>query len=150
MQLRHSTWKNEFSNDITRFVKAHENMYETALTEMRAGRKESHWIWYIFPQLRGLGHSYNANYYGISNIEEAKRYLSDELLRDHMNTLLNILLNSEESDATVIFGSLDALKFRSSMTLFDAAYPNGIFNRVLDKFFGGERDDRTLKMLQSQ
>lgn len=125
-------------------------MYETALAEIRNGRKESHWIWYIFPQLRGLGHTYNSTYYGISNVAEAKKYLANELLNYHMNTLLNILLDSKECDAAVIFGDLDAVKLRSSMTLFDVVHPNGIFNKVLDKFFEGKRDERTLELLQSQ
>lgn len=73
-------------------------------------------MWYIFPQLRGLGRTYNSNYYGISNVEEAKEYLANELLNYHMNTLLNILLDSKECDAAVIFGDLDAVKLRSSMT----------------------------------
>lgn len=150
MQLRHASWKNEWSDDITRFVKAHENMYETALAEIRNGRKESHWIWYIFPQLRGLGHTYNSNYYGIANLEEAKNYLENPLLSDHMNTLLAILLASDENDAKIIFGKLDAAKLRSSMTLFDSVCPDNIFNQVLLKFFAGKRDGRTLHMLQSQ
>lgn len=105
---------------------------------------------YIFLQIRGLGHTYNSNYYGISNVEEAKAYLDNELLNYHMNTLLNILLDSKECDATVIFGDLDAVKLRSSMTLFDVVRPKGIFKKVLDKFFEGKRDDRTLELLQSQ
>lgn len=150
MQLRHASWKNEYSDDVTRFVKAHENMYDTALTEILNGRKRSHWMWYIFPQLRGLGHTYNSNYYGIINIDEVEAFLSNEILNAHMNTLLNILMDSKECNATVIFGDLDALKLRSSMTLFDVARPNGIFNNVLDKFFEGKRDERTLELLQSQ
>lgn len=125
-------------------------MYDTALSEILNGRKRSHWIWYIFPQIRGLGHTYNSNYYGISNVEEAKLYLDNELLNYHMNTLLNILLDSKECDAAVIFGDLDAVKLRSSMTLFDVVRPNGIFNKVLDKFFERKRDERTLELLQSQ
>lgn len=150
MKLQHASWKNEWSDDITRFVKAHENMYDTALAEIQNSRKESHWIWYIFPQLRGLGHTYNSNYYGMANVEEAKEYLNNPILNDHMNKFLQILLEGEECDATIIFGGLDAAKLRSSMTLFDVARPNGIFNQVLVKFFEGNRDNRTLKMLQAQ
>lgn len=107
-------------------------------------------MWYIFPQLRGLGRTYNSNYYGISTIDEVKAFLSNEILNDHMNSLLNILLDSKEYDATIIFGGLDTVKLRSYMTLFDVARPNGIFNKVLDKFFEGKRDERTLELLQSQ
>lgn len=125
-------------------------MCDTALTEILNGRKRSHWMWYIFPQLRGLGRTYNSNYYGISTIDEVKAFLSNEILNNHMNSLLNILLDSKEYDATIIFGGLDTVKLRSSMTLFDVARPNGIFNKVLDKFFEGKRDERTLELLQSQ
>ena len=147
MQLKHHSWKQEYADDINRFVKAHEQMYDTALSELTDGRKESHWMWYTFPQLRGLGRTYNADYYGISDLTEAEAYLENDLLNDHMRTLLSILLDSDECDATWIFGYLDALKLRSSMTLFDAVSPDDIFSDVLQKFFDGQRDEKTLAML---
>lgn len=137
----------EEAEDVSRFVKAQERMYETALEEVRNGRKESHWIWYVFPQLRGLGRTYNANYYGIADLEEACRYLEEPTLKAHMDEILDVLLDLSTDDSEWIFGVLDAMKLRSSMTLFDLVSPNDRFARVLDKFFDGRRDHQTLKMI---
>ena len=123
-------------------------MYETALSEVRNGKKKSHWIWYILPQLRGLGHSYNATYYGINGIIEARQYLENYILAAHLQEILNVLLNLPTNDSEEIFGKLDAQKLKSSMTLFDFVSPNDIFARVLDKYFNGQRDNRTINIIQ--
>lgn len=109
VKLNHSEWKYVLTDDVCRFVKAHESMYEKALYEVRNGRKESHWIWYIFPQLRGLGRSYNAHYYGISGLDEARKYLENPILSAHMNEILKELLNLSTNNPEDIFGKLDAL-----------------------------------------
>lgn len=145
--LRNADWKMENKDGIGRFVKAHENMYATAVAEIRNGRKESHWMWYIFPQLRGLGRTFNADYYGLSGVEEAKAYMEHPVLKAHMEESLGALLSLPTDDAEEIFGSLDAMKLRSSMTVFDMACPDGLFVRVLDKYFNGRRDNRTIGMV---
>lgn len=150
VRLRHSNWKIDKANDVSRFIKAQENMYETALAEIRNGKKESHWIWFILPQLRGLGHSYNSTYYGIDGLEEARIYLNDSILSSRLCEIVDVLLSLQTDDPESIFGELDALKLKSSMTLFDAILPNDIFLQVLDKFFQGKKDYRTLSMLNVQ
>lgn len=150
VRLRHSNWKIDKANDVSRFIKAQESMYETALAEIRNGKKESHWIWFILPQLRGLGHSYNSTYYGIDGLEEARIYLSDSVLSSRLREIVNVLLSLQTDDPESILGELDVLKLKSSMTLFDAIQPNDIFLQVLDKFFQGEKDYRTLSMLNGQ
>lgn len=115
-----------------------------------AGRKQSHWIWYIFPQLKGLGRTYNANYYGISDGEEAKEYLTDPILKNRLFELCHILLGKPHDDAIVIFGELDAMKLQSSMTLFDLAEPGSIFEEVLSKFFNNSRCNLTLTLLNKE
>lgn len=147
IKLRHSDWKIDKAKDVSRFIKAQENMYDTALAEVRKGKKESHWIWYVLPQLRGLGRTYNSNYYGLENLEEAKAYLDELILNTRLNEILNVLLSLPTNDPESIFGKLDALKLKSSMTLFDLASPNDIFACVLDKYFNGQRDHRTISML---
>jgi uncharacterized protein (DUF1810 family) len=104
-------------------------------------------MWCIFPQLRGLGYSYNANYYGIRDINEAQEYLQNPILRSHMFEILKSLLALETNDAREIFGRIDSVKLCSSMTLFDVVSPHDIFERVLCKFFNGQRDTRTLQIL---
>lgn len=136
------------AEDVARFVTAQELRYETALEEVRNGRKESHWMWYVFPQLRGLGRTYNANYYGIADLEEANRYIEESTLKAHMDEMLDVLLDLPTDDPVSIFGGLDAMKLRSSMTLFDLVSPNDRFARVLEKFFDGQRDQRTLRMVE--
>lgn len=133
---------------IERFLKAQENDYETALAEIRAGRKRSHWIWYIFPQLEGLGHSMTAEYYGISGMEEAKEYLAHPVLRQRLVKISRALLELPTNDAYAVMGSPDNLKLRSSMTLFALADPLcTVFQQVLDKFFAGRMDEKTKELL---
>ena len=121
--------------------------YEQALEEVRNGRKVWHWIWYVFPQMRGLGHSDRANYYGIADREEAEDYLLNFTLNDRIHEVSEALLQHQNKSAVSIFGALDAMKVQSSMTLFDAISPNDVFGKVLDQFYGGVRDKRTLELL---
>ena len=139
------------SNDLTRFVKAQQQSYSTALREVRNGRKVSHWMWYIFPQLRGLGMSSTAQYYGIRDLDEARAYLSDPFLGPNLTEISQALLNPETDDAMGIFGWPDVLKLRSSMTLFALVSEDGsVFHLVLDKYYNGEPDEKTLELLKSR
>ena len=137
--------------DIDRFKKAQERDYETALAELKAGRKRSHWIWYVFPQIQGLGHSSTARYYSISSAAEARAYLADPLLGSRLLECANTLLALDTSDPTAVLGYPDDLKVCSSMTLFEAVGAGDArwapFGKVLDKFYQGKRDQRTLALL---
>jgi uncharacterized protein (DUF1810 family) len=134
--------------NLDRFLKAQEEDYETALSEIRSGHKRSHWIWYIFPQLKGLGFSSTSEYYGINGLSEAKSYMEDKILRTRLIEISEALLTLESSDAENVMGYPDNLKLMSSMTLFAEAAPEEkVFQRVLDKFFGGKKDQRTLELI---
>lgn len=135
-------------NNIERFVDAQDKDYEIALSEVRSGRKRSHWIWYIFPQLKGLGRSAYAQHYGISGKDEAEAYLSHKKLGGRLREITQALLNVDGKGAQEIFGGLDAMKVRSSMTLFDAVCPNDIFAQVLEKYYNGGRCNITLNLLR--
>lgn len=135
---------------VERFKKAQENDYDIALSEIKNGRKRSHWMWYIFPQIAGLGMTETSKHYAIKDIREATDYLLDAELGIRLVTICRALLELETNDPHAVFGSPDDLKLKSSMTLFDAVpatFP--IFHHVLDKFYGGERDKRTLELLHS-
>ena len=133
--------------DLSRFIKAQEYDYPTALEEIRAGRKRSHWIWYIFPQHKSLGHSYNAKFYGIADLGEARAYLANDLLRERLLEISRALLELPKQPIRAIMGSPDDMKLRSCMTLFQLAEPTcDVFQEVLDKFFGGEPDERTIEL----
>ena len=132
----------EFSLD--RFRSAHEGSYETALQEIKAGRKQSHWMWYIFPQIQGLGHSTMAMYYEIQSKAEAVEYWNDPVLRSHMVEICQELLKLEGS-IDWIMGYPDNLKLRSSMTLFWLVTNEPIFKAVLDRFYSGSMDEFTLQ-----
>ena len=137
--------------NLERFHKAQENSYSAALAEIKSGRKYSYWMWYVFPQLSGLGQSPTARFYGISDLEEAREYLKDEILGSRLIEISNALLALVSNDAYEIFGFPDDLKLKSSMTLFALADPNlDIFQKVLDKFFGGERDENTIRLLEQR
>ena len=138
--------------DLERFLREQEYDYDTALDEIRAGHKQSHWIWYIFPQLRGLGRSYNSEFFGIEDIDEARAYLQHPVLGAHLREITEALLGLEVSDPEkVMGGSIDSVKLNSCMTLFTHISEEGsIFHRVLDKFFGGQQDSHTLSMLQQE
>ena len=134
--------------DLSRFRKAQEGDYCIALEEIKNGRKRSHWMWYIFPQLKGLGHSWISDYYGLDGIGEAKAFLDDPLLKSHLLEISSVLLNLEDNDARHVMGYPDDLKLRSCMTLFATADPDeSVFQEVLDKFYAGEPDPITLRLL---
>ena len=145
-------------HDLTRFKKAQELDYETALAEIRSGQKQSHWMWYIFPQLEGLGFSEISQYYGIKGIEEARAYLADDFLRSHLVEISESLLALESNNATQVMGYPDDLKLKSSMTLFllasghDSKYEKEaqVFKAVLEKYFDGEMDEQTVEMTQKE
>ena len=134
--------------DLDRFKKAQDLDYPYALEEIKNGRKQSHWMWYIFPQLKALGFSSTAQYYGISGIEEAKAYIADDLLRKRLIEISEALLSLKTSNATQVMGYPDDLKLKSCMTLFNEAAPEiEIFAKVLDKYFAGQKDTKTLEVL---
>lgn len=135
------------ASNISRFVEAQGQNYERALQEIKAGHKRSHWMWFIFPQLKGLGRSATSAYYGINGLSEAEEYLSHPLLGNRLREISEALLKLDSNDAHDIFGSPDDLKLRSCMTLFDKVSPHDIFHDVLNKFFDGKADYRTLKLL---
>ena len=135
--------------DLSRFLEAQKNAYDTALREIRAGRKRSHWMWYIFPQIQGLGYSAMARHYAIRDLGEAREYLQHPLLGPRLIEISEALLALEESDPRRVMGSPDDLKLRSCMTLFQCAAPDQpVFGKVLDKFYGGKPDGRTLEILR--
>ncbi len=134
--------------NLERFVDAQAQMYTTALNEIRAGKKMSHWMWFIFPQLKALGYSPTAQYYGIADIDEAKAYLAHPTLRARLIEISEALLALDNSDPYSVMGYPDDLKLCSSMTLFEAVDPSiTVFAQVLDKFYDGERDDMTQEFL---
>jgi uncharacterized protein (DUF1810 family) len=124
-------------------------VYEKALEEVKQGRKMSHWMWFIFPQMRGFGHSRNTWFYGITCTDEAKAYLEDETLSTRLREICQALLDSEENNPRVIFGD-DWIKLGSCMTLFDYVSPDDIFDKVLEKFFAKARDTNTLTKIRNQ
>jgi uncharacterized protein (DUF1810 family) len=134
--------------NLERFINAQRTDYAVALAEIRRGKKESHWMWYIFPQALGLGYTSTSILYGIKDLNEATAYLNHAVLGNRLIEISNALLQLETDDARKVFGSPDNLKLRSSMTLFSLV-PNAdkVFQAVLDKFFGGKKDERTLQLL---
>ena len=134
--------------NLERFIRAQEFNYENALAEIKKGRKTSHWIWFIFPQLKNLGSSRNAKYYGIENLDEAKKYLENKILRRHLLEISQELLELKNNDIEYIMGSeIDKAKLLSSMTLFHLAEPEcEIFTKVIEKYFGGQLDTRTVDL----
>lgn len=135
---------------LERFVTAQEDSYEIAFREIRQGRKQSHWMWYIFPQIEGLGHSSTAQYYAIRNREEAEAYLEHPVLSKRLLEISEELLKLDSSDPLEVFGSPDHLKLRSSMTLFFIVSGQEVFKKVLDKFFDGNLDQRTVRLLEKK
>lgn len=137
---------------LERFIKAQEFSYTNALNEIKSGHKQSHWIWYIFPQISGLGQSYQCQQYGIQGIEEAKAYLNEPILRKRLLEISNALLELESNDPIEVMGSyIDAKKLRSSMTLFlEADSECKVFKDVLEKYYHGKKDDKTLKLLDKK
>lgn len=134
-------------NDLERFLKAQEKDYELALNEIKNGRKTGHWIWYIFPQIAGLGFSSTSKYYSIKDKNEAIEYLKNKTLKDRLIEICEALLSLESDDATYVMGYPDDLKLKSSMTLFDEVSDIDVFKKVLDKFYKGEKDEMTISLL---
>ena len=135
---------NEDKYNLTRFLTAQEKMYNVALKELKEGYKQSHWMWYIFPQLKHLGCSYLSTFYGISGREEAIAFLQNPILSQRLREVSEAILQLTICDATSIFGRIDSRKLMSSMTLFDAVSPDDIFALVIEKFYQGKRDRRTV------
>ena len=138
-------------HNLQRFVEAQHNIFETALAELRAGAKQSHWMWFIFPQLAGLGRSPTAQYFAIASLDEARAYLEHPLLGSRLRQSVEALLPwAGRRTAEQILGPIDAQKLRSCLTLFDRVEPDGLFDRGLAGFFGGSRDERTLALLNGE
>jgi uncharacterized protein (DUF1810 family) len=134
--------------NLQRFIDAQDGVIETALMELRSGRKRSHWMWFIFPQLAGLGRSPTAQYYGIASQDEARAYLDHPLLGSRLREAVGAVLAwVGRRSAEQIFGPVDAMKLRSSLTLFDLIEPGGVFAEALAGFHDGARDERTLALL---
>lgn len=137
--------------DLSRFRNTQSLYYKQALEEIKNGNKETHWMWFIFPQLKHLGYSENAKYYGISSLEEAKAYISDEVLRNRLIEISQALLAITDKSAEEIFGWPDDKKLNSCMTLFECADPQcPVFGNVIDKYFNEQRDEKTLSILQNE
>lgn len=134
--------------DLSRYVIAHQQDYQRALAEIQNGRKISHWMWYIFPQLRGLGRSSISQLYAIQNLEEAKAFLAHPYLGSHLVEISNALLSLKTNNPREVFGHPDDMKLKSSMTLFaHATKENQVFLAVLEKYYGGKQDSKTLMLL---
>ena len=139
--------KERKDHSLERFVDAQERMYEMALAEVKSGKKLSHWIWYIFPQLKGLGSSNNSIYYGIDDIEEARAYLNHPILGARLREITSAFLDSVGKNAQDVFGYLDAMKVRSCMTLFNEVSEDDLFRNVLVRYYSGLADEKTLAIL---
>lgn len=134
--------------NLSRFYEASDWNYDFALKEIQQGRKRLHWIWFIFPQMRGLGFSSNSQYYGITGRTEADAFLRDEILGSRLREITAALLEHRGKSVQDILGHIDAIKVRSSMTLFDLVSPNDIFAKVLDEFYDGRRCERSLRLIE--
>ena len=134
--------------DLSRFLVPQEAVFADVLSELKQGRKTGHWIWYVFPQIKGLGRSETSQYYSISSIAEAAAYLAHPVLGRRLLKCTQLVLEVEGKTAEQIFGTLDAMKFRSSMTLFSAVKNgNEVFQSAIDKYFDGVADDMTIELL---
>jgi uncharacterized protein (DUF1810 family) len=139
------------THNLKRFVDAQATTYPIALAEVKNGRKQSHWMWYIFPQIQGLGFSETSKFYAIKDRDEAEEYLKHPVLGSRLIAICNELLSLKPANATAVFGTPDDVKLKSSMTLF-ASLPNThpVFQLVLEKFFNGTKDYKTLQILEKQ
>ncbi|MCD7949611.1 MAG: DUF1810 domain-containing protein [Erysipelotrichaceae bacterium] len=135
-------------SDLSRFIKAQEHSYDQALKEIRNGHKQSHWIWYIFPQIIGLGKSPTAVYYSIIDEQEAIDYYHDAILGNRLIEITKALLELDNDDPLDVMGYPDHLKLCSCMTLFDYVSDNDVFKKVLDKYYHGKKDQKTLRILK--
>lgn len=133
--------------DLNRFLTAQEGVYDRALTEVRSGMKLSHWMWFVFPQIDGLGHSPTTRHYSIKSLEEARRYLSHPVLGPRLTECAEAVLAVQGRSVSEIFGFPDDMKLQSCMTLFEfLSGPGSVFGRVLDRYYQGRRDERTLQI----
>jgi len=138
------------NNDLLRFLDAQNKLYLTALSEIKKGKKETHWMWFIFPQIKGLAKSDTANYYAINDLKEATEFLEHPILGKHLIEISELFLTFRRKSADGILGDLDARKLRSSMTLFSLVEnTNPVFQEVLEAFFSGESDPLTLSIINS-
>jgi uncharacterized protein (DUF1810 family) len=135
--------------DLERFVQAQDSggTYEQSLAELRRGRKTSHWMWFVFPQVAGLGRSPTAQHYALNGLEEARAYLAHPVLGPRLAECAQALLDTGATDAEALLGGIDALKLQSSMTLFARASDEPVFRDVLERFYGGAQDDATVRLL---
>ena len=151
MQKRGFETSDSDSHDLRRFLVAQDDEFETALAEIKHGQKESHWIWYIFPQFAGLGLSSTSQHFAIQSLDEARAYLAHPVLGPRLIECAEAALRVENRSAREIFGSPDDLKLRSCATLFaQISPPDSAFHRLLDKYFGGERDAKTLRLVGNE
>ena len=139
------------TSDLNRFIEAQQTDYAIALAEIKQGKKQSHWMWYIFPQVKGLGFSQTSRYYAIEDMNEAAEFLKHPVLGVRLINISKELLKLESNNATSIFGSPDDLKLKSSMTLFSCVPGSDpVFQLVLDKFFDGAKDENTLRIIKGK
>ena len=136
--------------DLARFVSAQAGVFDGAVEELRAGRKRSHWMWFVFPQMKGLGHSTTAQHYGIASLAEATAYLEHPILGPRLEKAVAAVQASAATSLHALFGSPDDLKFRSSMTLFAIASPDGAYQAALDRWCRGEPDHHTVDLLRTR
>ncbi len=135
--------------NLDRFVVAQERTFNVALEEVKNGKKESHWMWFIFPQIIGLGESDTAIFYSLTDIGEAKLYLEHQVLGPRLVAITNELLALDTDDPVSVFGDIDSLKLNSCMTLFDfVSGDNDVFSQVIEKFYDGEKDQKTLQLIK--
>lgn len=136
--------------DLQRFIDAKEGVYEKALVEIKNGRKQTHWMWFVFPQIKGLGYSETAKFFAIQNLEEATQYLDNETLGNRLIEIVNALLQVKDRTANQIFGSPDDAKLKSCMTLFSLLKnTDDVFDAVLQTYFNGQRDQKTLQIIKN-
>lgn len=143
-----TTANNQNSFDLNRFVAAQENVYQTVISELNNGNKQSHWMWFIFPQIDGLGSSTTARFYAIKNMDEASAYLNHPILGKRLLECSSILLTIKDKSADDIFGFPDYVKLQSCMTLFSIVFPQEkLFKQVLSKYYEDQRDEKTIKIV---
>lgn len=135
---------------LGRFIKAQEDTYLIALDEIKKGKKQSHWMWYIFPQIKGLGMSETSRYYGIDDEDEAKEYLDNEILGFRLREITSELLKLDTNNPVDIFGTIDSMKLKSSMTLFDYVSNDRMFSEVLEKYYNGDIDEKTILLCEKR
>ena len=138
-----------YDEKINLYLQAQSRCFDSAVCELINGKKETHWMWYIFPQLTGLGLSEDSFRYGLYNLEETKIYYNHPVLGQRLKNLCKILLNSTKDEAEDIFGFLDSLKLRSCMTIFYIATGDKLFKQVLNKYFQGKMDEKTITLLNN-